>query len=259
MRYAFAAIPSAGSRGPGGPGRGARCREAPAVDDERRVHQAERQQQDQVGEVGERLERQEQREDADRPAGRQHRREGRMRASADAAEEPGQVAKVTHRQRHPRPRHDRGVGGRDHREERAPDHDRAPDRSQEGPRGHAHRRLGVLVQVGHDHDQHHQRIERRHRRHRDEDGPGSSSWGWRPRPPRPAIAENPKKVMKTSAAVDAMSGTSRLKRSATAAASKLPSPPATNHARRIILAAVTTIWKVPLSLGALDVEQRERG
>ena len=40
-----------------------------------------------------------------------------------------------------------------------------------------------------------------------------------------AIAENPKKVMKTSAAVDAISGMSVLKRSVMAVVLRLPSPP----------------------------------
>ena len=67
-------------------------------------------------------------------------------------------------------------------------------------------------------------------------------------PAEAAIAENPKKVMKTSAAVDAIMGRSRLKRSVMAAVSKPPSPPAMNHTSSAILATVTTIWKVPLSL-----------
>ena len=54
--------------------------------------------------------------------------------------------------------------------------------------------------------------------------------------------------MKTRAEVEAIRGRSRLKRSASTAVSRLPIPPAMNQMRRTILTAVTTTWKVPLSL-----------
>ena len=67
-------------------------------------------------------------------------------------------------------------------------------------------------------------------------------------PAEAAMAENPKKVMKTRADVDAISWMSVLKRSVSTAASRLPIPPAMNHISSTILVAVTTTWKVPLSL-----------
>ena len=168
----LAAIPRARHEGNQGDPEGAlHIGEAAAVDDQRRVDEAQGQQQHQVREVGERFQGQPQGEDANRAAHGQECDKGGLSAGTDPAEEPGEVAQLAHGKRDARPGQDRGVGGGDHREDRARDDDHAPDRPQERPRRHAHGRFRVLGQVGHDHDQHHQRVEHRHDDHRDEDGP----------------------------------------------------------------------------------------
>ena len=67
-------------------------------------------------------------------------------------------------------------------------------------------------------------------------------------PAEAAMAEKPKKVMKTIAEVLAMATKSELKRETRVSTSTAGSPPATNHISRMTLPRVTTIWKVPLSL-----------
>ena len=111
--------------------------EAPPVHDQRRVHEAQRQEQDEVGEMRQRFQRQQQCEDADCAAHRDQRHDRGLRARVDPAEDAGKVPQMAHGQRHARPRQDRRIRGGDHREERAAHDHHAADRSQEGPRGDA--------------------------------------------------------------------------------------------------------------------------
>ncbi len=223
----FAPIPKSGSSGTNGTRKGlARPGKPPPVVYERGVHQHQRQQKNGVRKMRELLQVKVLREENDGSPHQKKRDDGSARLRVDGGDAGGQVPQLRHGQHHPRTRQNGCVRCGNHREKGADDDHHAADGPQKKTRRIPHRRFGIFRKIRGDDDKHHQRVENRHDGHGKKYRAGDRFDGVDDlSPAEAAIAEKPKKVMKTRPAVAPIAGMSALILPHSACVSTFPSPP----------------------------------